>query len=114
MADREIYIAGPMSGIEDHNKPAFLAAEEYLVALWQDAEESINIFNPINHEASMMVQKGLVRSTQEAYRMCMAIDCDYLCKHATDIYMLKGWENSKGAMAEWTLAKCLGLNILYE
>jgi len=44
----------------------------------------------------------------------MAIDCDWICKHATHLYMLKGWENSKGAMAEWTLAKCLGLEIWYE
>lgn len=108
----KIYIAGPMSGIEDHNKPEFLAAEEYLVALFQG--EQPEIFNPINHEASLMVQKGLVRDTQEAYRMCMAIDCDWICKHCTLMYMLKGWEHSKGAMAEWTLAKCLGIRIEYQ
>lgn len=108
----KIYIAGPMSGIEDHNKPAFIAAEEYLVALFQG--EDFEIFNPINHEASLMVQKGLVRDTQEAYRLCMAIDCDWICKQATMIYMLDGWEHSKGAMAEWTLAKCLGIRIVYQ
>lgn len=107
-----IYIAGPMSGIEDHNKPAFLRAEEEVVSMFQG--ETKTIFNPINHEASLMVQTGQVRDTLEAYRMCMAIDCDWICKHATHLYMLKGWENSKGAMAEWTLAKCLGLTILYE
>ena len=108
----KIYIAGPMSGIPDHNKPAFIKAEADLVALYH--EEEYEIFNPINHEASLMVQEGLVRDTQEAYRMCMAIDCEYICTHATMIYMMKGWEHSKGAMAEWTLAKCLGLRIVYE
>ncbi|WHM52908.1 hypothetical protein [Sulfitobacter phage vB_SupP_AX] len=112
MSERKIYIAGPMSGIPDHNKPAFIKGEEDMISLFQG--EKFSIFNPINHEASLMVQTGQVRDTQEAYRMCMAIDCEYLCKEATDIYMLKGWENSKGAMAEWTLAKCLGLNIIYE
>lgn len=112
MADIRIYIAGPMSGIEDHNKPAFIEAERMLR---EDTDLEIDeIFNPISHEVSLMVQEGLVRDTQEAYRMCMAIDCDWICKHATHIYMLKGWENSKGAMAEWTLAKCLGLGIWYE
>lgn len=112
MTKEKIYIAGPMSGYEDHNKPAFVEAEQYLISLFQG--EPFEIFNPINHEASLMVQKGLVRDTQEAYRMCMAIDCDFICKHATMIYMLDGWENSKGAMAEWTLAKCLGIRIVYQ
>lgn len=112
MIDFKVYIAGPMSGMEDHNKPAFLKGEEAVVAMLQG--ESKEIFNPINHEGSLMVQQGLVRDTKEAYRMCMAIDCEWICKHATHLYMLKGWENSKGAMAEWTLAKCLGLEIWYE
>ena len=73
MAQIEIYIAGPMSGYPDHNKPAFIKGEQDMVALFQGEDK--NIFNPINHEASLMVQQGLVRSTQEAYRMCMAIDC---------------------------------------
>jgi len=112
MPDFKVYIAGPMSGIKDHNKSAFLKAEEDIVAMLEG--ETKEVFNPISHEASLMVQTGQVRDTQEAYRMCMAIDCEYICKHATHIYMLKGWEYSKGAMAEWTLAKCLRLEIWYE
>ena len=110
----KIYIAGPMSGIPDYNKPAFIKAEEYLIALYQEEKESPEIFNPINHEVSFLVQQGLARDMKEAYRMCMAIDCEYICKYATMIYMLQGWENSKGAVAEWFLAKCLGLRIIYE
>lgn len=108
----KIYIAGPMSGIKDHNKPAFIHAERHLVDLLYG--ECKEIFNPINHEMSVLVQQGLVRDTQEAYRLCMATDCEWICKHATHMYMLRGWENSKGAMAEWTLAKCLDLTLWYE
>lgn len=108
----KIYIAGPMSGYEDNNRMAFIEAEQEVIATF--IGEDKEIFNPINHEGSLMVQQGLVRDTQEAYRMCMAIDCEWICKHATHIYMLRGWENSKGAMAEWTLAKCLGLKIIYQ
>lgn len=111
MSKRKIYIAGPMSGYHDHNKHSFITKELQLRADgWSDDE----IFNPISHEASLMVQSGQVRDTQEAYRMCMALDCEFLCKDATHIVMLSGWENSKGAMAEWTLAKCLGLEIWYD
>jgi hypothetical protein len=108
----KIYIAGPMSGVPDHNKSAFLKAEQYLISFY--GKEKVKIFNPINHEASLMVQRGLIRDTKEAYRLCMAMDCEFICRHATMIFMLNGWENSKGAMAEWTLAKCLGIRIVYE
>lgn len=107
----KFYIAGPMSGYEDHNKAAFMWAEKYLLQVGVPLE---NIFNPILHEGSLMVQKGLVKDTQEAYRMCMAIDCDWICKHATAMYMLDGWQRSRGATAEHSLAICLGLEIYYD
>lgn len=111
MTEKKIYIAGPMSGYFEHNKTAFINKE---LQLRNDGWPANNIFNPINHEASLMVQSGKVRDTQEAYRMCMAIDCEFICKEATHIVMLNGWEQSKGAMAEWTLANCLGLEIWYD
>lgn len=111
MSDRQIYIAGPMSGYHEHNRTAFINKE---LQLRNDGWPADSIFNPISHEASLMVQSGQVRDTKEAYRMCMALDCEFLCKHATHIVMLQGWEDSKGATAEWTLAKCLGLEIWYD
>lgn len=32
----------------------------------------------------------------------------------THIYMLRGWENSKGATAEHAVAKWIGLEIIYQ
>ena len=110
MTKHKCYIAGPMSGIKDHNRKAFLDAEDFLRAI--DSIESI--FNPITSEASLLVQSGQVRDTKEAYRMCMALDCEWICKEATMLYMLKGWEYSKGAKAEHALAICLGLEIVYQ
>ena len=107
----KFYIAGPMSGYDDHNRAAFIAAEDYLKEIGIPPQ---NIMNPISHEASLMVQQGLVKDTQEAYRLCMAIDCDFICRHATAIYMLMGWEHSRGATAEHSLATCLGLDIYYQ
>lgn len=110
-SEEKFYIAGPMSGYPDHNAPAFYAAENILIG---SGIPGRNIFNPIRHEGSLMVQQGLVKDTQEAYRMCMAIDCDWICKHATAMYMIRGWEKSRGATAEHALAICLGLNIIYQ
>lgn len=107
----KFYIAGPMSGYVDHNAAAFYEGERALIAAGIPQK---NIFNPIRHEGSLMVQQGLVKDTQEAYRMCMAIDCEWICKHATAMYMLRGWEKSRGATAEHALAICLGITIVYE
>ena len=37
-----------------------------------------------------------------------------ICNDCTAIYMMAGWESSKGAKAEYALAKALGLDIYYE
>lgn len=105
----KVYIAGPMSGIKDHNKPAFDNAEDRL------REDYIfkEIMNPINTELSHRVQAGELMG-EEAYRLCMALDLKFICEEATALYMLKGWENSKGAKAEHATAVCLGLDIIYE
>lgn len=108
--DMKFYIAGPMSGYEDHNAPAFHAAQEHLEAMGVKRE---NIFNPIISEESLMVQQGLIEGP-EAYRICMRADLDWICDHATHIFMLEGWERSPGAKAEHALALCLNLVINYE
>lgn len=103
----KIYIAGPMSGYADHNKPAFIETEQFL------REAGYETFNPINHEASIRTQAGDI-SGQEAYRECLLIDLSWICMHADAIYMMKGWEKSYGSKAEHATAVALGLRIIYE
>lgn len=105
-----VYIAGPMSGIDEYNAPAFHAAQSYFEAMDLPRE---NIFNPIISEESVMVQNGLLHG-QEAYRVCLRADLDWICDHATTMYMLKGWENSPGARTEHALACALKIDILYQ
>lgn len=109
----KIYIAGPMSGIADDNRPAFEAAERKLRELYPQLA-SDDIFNPIDHEASLMVQQGLVKDTQQAYRMCLKLDLAWIAEHATHMYLLHGWERSYGARAEHALAQALNINFFYE
>lgn len=104
------YIAGPMSGIKDYNRVNFEKAEKFLN---DQGISSSNIFNPIDHEASILVQNGQL-SGQDAYRTCLKMDLDWICDWATHIYMLQGWNTSKGAHAEWSLAVALGLTIQYQ
>ena len=106
----KVYIAGPMSGIIDHNRFEFDTAEK----MWRArGVPSDDIFNPINHEASLMVQEGKLKGP-EAYRICLKMDLDWICDHCTLMYMLQGWENSKGARTEHALAVALGIEIEYQ
>lgn len=102
-----IYLAGPMSGYPDHNKAEFMK--------WADRLEETGavVFNPITSPQSQVAQKGLL-GTQEAYRMCLKTDLNWICEKATTVFFLKGWERSLGARAEHATATALGLHIHYE
>ena len=91
------YISGPMTGIENHNKPAFLAAEARLT---RPGRVAISPF-----DLSMRV---------EEYRALLSRDIAYLFNWADALYMLKGWEHSPGARAEHAVAVALELPIAYE
>lgn len=110
MSDIFYYIAGPMSGIPEYNRPEFEKAYDHLV---KQGIPPSNIFNPIDHEASLLVQSGQL-SGPDAYRICLKMDLDWICDWATHVYMLKGWGTSKGANAEHALAVALNLTIKYE
>lgn len=113
-----IYIAGPMSGYENFNFPAFDAAEKFLTSMG-----FTEVFNPAqkdretygreiedNPDGCQVVAKDLgfdLRKTLE-------IDLSYICSTATHIYMLDGWEKSTGARAEHATAVALGLEIVYQ
>lgn len=91
-----IYIAGPMSGYEDFNRPAFkeMALKLSLLDGW-------TVLNP------GVLPSGL---TQHQYMdICLA-----MLRSADAIYLLKDWELSPGARAEYALAEKLGLTILQQ
>jgi hypothetical protein len=108
---RRVYLAGPMTGIPGHNFPAFNAAAAKLRA------DGHFVFNPAE------VELGGFETTKEfkeegscprdVYRNAMAEDVRFICLEADAIAMLPGWENSKGARAEWHLSLALGHEVIY-
>lgn len=100
-----LYIAGPMSGYENNNKANFIIAQRKMEMFFKKD----NIFNPATQEPP---KEDL--SQQDMYRVCLELDLTWICKYATHMYMLKGWENSPGALIEHRLAVTLGLDIMYE
>lgn len=117
MPDMFIYVAGPMQGYKDFNFPAFAAAARRL------REAGYYVFSPAERDDDKYgadLCKSATGSMAEinakgfSLREALQADTEWICKHATHIYMLRGWERSKGAFAEWALANALGIVIMYE
>lgn len=107
-----IYIAGPMRGKKFYNFDEFLDAEDRLRAEWNVANparaEMDRGFDPYSmpadtnwHSCPADIDQIIARDIQ------MILDSDA-------IYLLDGWEKSKGARAESALAEWLGLEIYFQ
>lgn len=92
-----VYLAGPMSGYEDYNAKAFNdAATEWRKAGWR-------VINP-----SELDGEDAGRFEWSFY---MRRDLAALATHADAIAMLEGWEKSRGALLERTVADGLGIRV---
>ena len=92
---KRVYIAGPMSGLPDFNRPAFD------IAAAVQSEPGHLVLNPA------MLPPGLTEP--EYMSICMPM---LMC--ADQLYVLDGYENSFGAQAEIALAQKLDLRIVYQ
>jgi uncharacterized protein DUF4406 len=104
-----IYLAGPMRGIANFNKPAFMAAAAKLKALghrvFNPVEETIKLYgdgvyedNPAGDEAMTPIDP----------RKVFFNDLAFICLHADAVVLMPGWDLSKGATAEKAVAVALG------
>lgn len=114
MSKSSVYIAGPMTGYESLNYPAFNAAEKYLRSLGFDevgnpaamsGDDKLHVVSPHADGSG---------SNRKAFKDLFRGDLLFLCDNATHIFMLKGWEKSHGARAEHAVAHALGLEIIYQ
>lgn len=118
-----VYLAGPMTGIPKFNFPTFdRVAKKY-------RNHGFDVFNPADHDRKLLGKDSKwVPEAKDSegpwmrwaipgapsLREMLGADLAWIAKEANYIVMLPGWENSKGANAEWALAKALGLKIYYE
>lgn len=110
-----VYIAGPMRGIPMYNFPAFDLAAERIRAVGHDALNPADMDRahgfdprdlPPDHDWNT-IPKGF------DFNDCVSRDIQAVRK-ADRLYMLRGWELSKGARAEHAIAEWLGKAIFYE
>lgn len=90
----KIYISGPMTGYPDFNRKAFMEAEKHLL------ESGAEVLNPARVELPM--DASWVDYMKQDITMLMEADA---------IYMLEGWERSKGARIELNLACDLAMTV---
>jgi hypothetical protein len=88
------YVAGPMSGLPDLNFPAFHAAAAQLRA------DGIDVVNPAE-----------INSNPSAgWNACMRADIAQLVT-CDGVYLLPGWDKSRGARLEYRIAIALEMKI---
>lgn len=111
-----VYIAGPMRGRQYFNFPAFDAVKAELSA------KGFTVVSPADMDRKIGFDPELLGSdydwtdlNQCHFSLMDAIDRDVdALKKCEAIYMLNGWEQSKGAKAEKALAEWIGLKVMYQ
>ena len=100
---RAIYISGPMSGIPEHNFPAFLRIEEEILESFAaNGIENFSIVNPARLDSPDDPEMEWADYLRRDIRVLM--DCD-------SIFLLPGWQLSKGANLERAIARALGFRV---
>jgi hypothetical protein len=89
---KRICLSGPMTGLPDYNRPAFMEAERELIAAGYD------VINP--------ARNGLPESATWQQHMRRDI---VMLMEADGVALLPGWHDSRGAMIEDRLAGDLGI-----
>lgn len=92
-----LYLSGPMTGYPELNYPAFNEAEIKLL------KEGWSVENP----ASIGVVEGAEWEDYMTSALLQISKCGAM-------YMLKGWQMSRGACLEQLIAQNLNFKIIYE
>lgn len=92
----KIYIAGPMTGLENFNFPAFFEAEEELS---KNGREVINPARLDDGDTTKPWKYYIKRDVE----LLLGCDC---------ITLLEGWERSRGATLEALIAYTLGFEVM--
>lgn len=107
----KIYLAGPMAGVPEHNFPAFNAMAQTLRYLGH------HVYNPAELEPESYRNISAEEATKHhngAYRNCLSQELQWICEQAEAMFLLTGWEHSKGANAEFTTGKAVGVQFFYQ
>ena len=96
--NKKVYISGAIAHYDlEERKAAFGNAERFL---------ALKGYNPVNPFKNGLPDEAHWREHMRA-DIALLLGCDY-------IYMLRGWELSKGAKLELDVASSCGIKVLFE
>lgn len=95
----KVYIAGPITGVENANRNGFYRMQDRLDDMGVDS------YNPRSEDVPVYC------SPTDIQRVMMKISIHHLLNECDAIVLLEGWENSKGAEIEYLLGKYLSYAI---
>ncbi len=104
---KKVYLAGPMRCAADRNKPIFDRAAAALRAM------GYFVFNPAD-TLGLVGEQEIDDTTVEGARQVFAVDTEWICRQADIVVMLPGWAMSRGAEAEYHLARAIGLEVMFS
>lgn len=95
------YLAGPMTGLPEHNYPAFEEAAKNLRA------DGLNVLSPreIDHGETEETRGKYPYHVYLKAGIKLLLECD-------GIIMMEGWADSKGAMFELQVAAACGMEVV--
>ncbi len=97
---KKIYISGRISGLTSNEyENSFFSAQLQLLKMGYQY-----IVNPL------FITRKIDKTDYSALMVC-CIDFLFQCNA---IYMIAGWENSRGARIEHNIAKEMGMEIIYQ
>jgi len=105
------YIAGPMSGIEHFNYPAFENAADELRRQGFEVVSPVELDGDEGVDGVLDEMEGVI--DERGWADCLARDVALITSPEVDgVVVLPGWEESKGAALEVHVARTLGKPIL--
>lgn len=93
------YLAGPMTGLPDFNRAAFVEAAVFL------RNEGYEVLNPVEMD---MIYGSWEEAIKRPWTEHLARDVDTVVNKADAVIVLPGWEASRGANLEVRLATTFG------
>lgn len=102
------YITGPISGLTNGNRDNFEKAQKHL------EKEGYIVVNPHEIGAELYEKWSLINEPNEKDMWCDFMRCDI--RHLTlchCVFVLKGWETSKGSLVELFIAQKLNMPIYH-
>lgn len=105
-----IYISGKMTG-EPNYRNIFSFAKSYCINKYNTTEiiNPVDISDMITYKHAFSEEDSFKEENRKIY---LKTDLQYLM-NCDSIYMIYNWRKSRGAKLEHTVAKELGLNIIY-